>query len=63
MKVALPGDGRYNIDARTTYGSINTDVPITVIRKTGQHAHRYDRGGGCRMDLTTSNGSISLTKD
>jgi DUF4097 and DUF4098 domain-containing protein YvlB len=63
IRVGIPNSGRYNIDARTTFGSVNTDVPITISRKTENTLTGTIGGGGCPMNLTTSNGSISITRE
>ncbi len=63
IRVALPPNANYNIDARTRFGSINVDLPINLTRKTEDSFAGTIGGGGCRMDLTTANGSITITRE
>lgn len=63
ITVALPAGANLELEARTVNGSISTDFPITV---EGSISPRRLRGtigsGGPRLELTTVNGSIRLTK-
>jgi hypothetical protein len=63
IKVAIPRDAGYDVDARTSYGSINTDVPITLTRKNENTLAGTIGNGGCKLDLATSNGSITITRE
>jgi DUF4097 and DUF4098 domain-containing protein YvlB len=63
IKVALPASGGYNVDARTSYGSINTDVPITINRKSDNNLSGTIGNGGCKLELATSNGNITITRE
>jgi hypothetical protein len=38
-------------------------VPISIISKSENALTGTIGGGGCRMDLTTSNGGINITKE
>ena len=63
IKVTLARDAGYDVDARTSYGSINTDVPITISRKGENNLSGTIGGGGCKLDLATSNGNITITRE
>jgi hypothetical protein len=63
ITVAIPEGSNLELEARTVNGSITTDFPISV---QGSISPRRLRGtigtGGPRLELTTVNGSIRLTK-
>ena len=63
IKVALPASASYNVEARTSYGSISTDVPINVSKKSENTLAGTIGGGVCKMELATSNGGISITRE
>jgi DUF4097 and DUF4098 domain-containing protein YvlB len=63
IKVALPASASYSIEARTSFGSISTDVPINVSKKSENTLTGTIGSGGCKMELTTSNGGISITRE
>jgi hypothetical protein len=63
IKVGLPSAARYSVEARTSYGSINTDVPLTITTKSDNSLSGSIGGGGCRMSLVNSNGSITLARE
>jgi DUF4097 and DUF4098 domain-containing protein YvlB len=63
IKVMVPRGVGFNIDARTNFGSINTDVPIVIVRQSAVAQSGPINGGGCRMELVNSNGSITIGKD
>ncbi|HEY6138888.1 MAG TPA: hypothetical protein VI670_14100 [Thermoanaerobaculia bacterium] len=60
IKVAVPRSVGYNVEARTTFGSINADVPINVTRRSDETLNGTINGGGCRMELVNSNGSVTI---
>jgi DUF4097 and DUF4098 domain-containing protein YvlB len=61
ISVALPKSFAARIDASTTNGSVNTDLPVTTT-ETGHHALRgmINGGGSAELRLRTTNGSISI---
>ncbi len=63
ITLELPQDANADLNARTTNGHIDTDFPITV---QGRYGHKDLSGrinnGGSRIDLKTTNGSISILK-
>jgi hypothetical protein len=67
IKIAIAPNASYTVSARTTYGMITTDVPLTATSKSANENSSALSGtiggGGCRMDLTTSNGGITITKE
>src|SRR5438552_902235 len=67
IKVALGSNASYTISARTSYGSINTDMPFTVTAKSSTDSTSTFSGtignGGCKMELNTSNGGITITRE
>ena len=67
IKVAIGSNPSYTVSARTTYGMITTEVPVTATsRSASDNASSLSGtigGGGCHMDLTTSNGGITITRE
>jgi len=63
IKVNVPRGAGFNVDARTTFGSINTDVPIMVTRKSDETLTGTINGGGCKMELVNANGSITVGQE
>ncbi|MCU1239533.1 MAG: hypothetical protein JWO71_259 [Candidatus Acidoferrum typicum] len=63
IRVSIPPGVGYNVTARTSFGRISTDLPITA---TGSMAPDSLNGtigsGGCQLQLTDANGSIEITK-
>ena len=63
IRVSIPQGHGYNVTARTSFGRISTDLPITA---TGSMAPDSLSGtigaGGCQLQLTDANGSIEITK-
>lgn len=61
ISVRLPAEGGYDIDARTSSGSIYSEHPLTVQGKFGRREVRGKiRGGGVLVSLSTSSGSIRI---
>ena len=61
IRVALPpAPAGYDVDARTSFGSIDTDIPITIKHKSENSLTGTIRNGGCRLDLVNANGSITI---
>jgi hypothetical protein len=60
MVVHLPDTG-YAVAARTTFGRIQADVPITASGSSGSNAVSGTIGqGGCALQLTNSSGDIRI---
>ena len=63
IRVRIPEGLGYNVTARTSFGRITTDLPISA---TGSFApdslHGTIGSGGCPLQLTNANGSIEITK-
>jgi len=61
IKVIFPKDLRAYVDASTTNGRIKTDFPIEVRGELSKRKLRGQiNGGGARIDLHTTNGSITI---
>ena len=63
IKVYLPEETAFDVRARTTNGSIDTDFPLTVQGKWAGHKVRGSvNGGGPLFFLETTNGGIRILK-
>lgn len=63
MKITLPSNGTYNLEAHTSFGKIRSGFPVTVKGVTGENSLVGTIGkGGCRLELTNQNGSIDIEK-
>jgi hypothetical protein len=63
IKLAVSPSVGLNIRARTSFGHISSDIPITT-RVAGDDSLDGTIGaGGCRVELTNSNGNIEITRD
>ena len=50
-------------EARTSFGKIRSDFPVTVTGITGENSLVGALGkGGCQLRLTNQNGSIDILK-
>jgi hypothetical protein len=60
--VRLPVDAAFELDAETSSGSINSAHPVTVVGNLSNKRRLRGtvRGGGFRLDLSTSSGSIRI---
>ena len=67
IKISLNSNASYTVSAHTVYGSINADFPVTVTSKSTSDTSNSLAGtigkGGCKMELTTSNAGITITKE
>jgi hypothetical protein len=67
IKIALAPNANYTVKARTSFGTINTEVPYTVTARSLGESSSSETGvigsGQCRMELVNSNGSITLTRE
>lgn len=63
IRVRIPEGLGYNLTARTSFGRITSDLPITATGSVGTDSLTGTIGsGGCQLQLTNSNGSIEITK-
>jgi hypothetical protein len=63
IRVRIPEGVGYNVNARTSFGRISTDIPISATGSVGTDSLNGTIGsGGCQLQLTDSNGSIEITK-
>src|SRR5262249_22257457 len=61
--VRLPANAGYRIKAKTSFGRINSQLPITASGTMGGDSLEGTIGnGGCTLDLTNSNGNIDISK-
>jgi hypothetical protein len=63
IQVRIAESGNYTVSARTSFGRINSELPITTSGQMGGDSLNGKIGsGGCTMSLTNSNGSIEILK-
>jgi len=63
MQVRLPADAGYDVNARTSFGHISSDLPVTATGTLGGDSLNGKIGnGGCTLSLTNSNGNIEILK-
>ena len=63
IQVRLPESAGYTLTARTSFGRINSELPITTSGQVGGDSLTGKIGnGGCTLSLTNSNGSIEILK-
>jgi DUF4097 and DUF4098 domain-containing protein YvlB len=63
IRIALSEETGWTVDARTSFGRVHADVPITVLGSLSTESVQGKIGdGGCLLTLTTSNGSIDILK-
>jgi DUF4097 and DUF4098 domain-containing protein YvlB len=63
IRVRLPEGAGYNVAARTSFGRISSDLPVTASGSMGNDTLNGTIGaGGCQLQLTDSNGSIEISK-
>jgi Toastrack DUF4097 len=60
VTVRLPSDARFELRARTGSGHISSDHPVTVNTTSRRSLEGQVRGGGPRVELSTSSGTISI---
>jgi len=63
IRLTIPADSALNVDLKTDFGSIESDIPITVTL-TGEIKGSYQTGtmndGGDQLTVETGSGSISI---
>jgi hypothetical protein len=63
IQVRLPESVGYNLSARTSFGRINSELPITTSGALGGDSLTGKIGnGGCTLSLTNANGNIDILK-
>jgi len=63
MQLRLPEDASYQITARTSFGHITSELPITSTGVISGDALNGKIGSGaCTLSLTNSNGNIDILK-
>jgi hypothetical protein len=63
IRVHVPEGLGYNVTARTSFGRISSELPITSTGSIGGDSLTGTIGsGGCQLQLTDSNGSIEIAK-
>jgi hypothetical protein len=63
IRVSIPEGLGYNVMARTSFGRISSDLPITATGSIAPDAINGTIGsGGCQLQLTDANGSIEITR-
>jgi DUF4097 and DUF4098 domain-containing protein YvlB len=63
VMLKVPGELAADVELRTSDGSITTNIPIVVEGSFGRHEIRGKiNGGGNRLSIRTSDGSVTLDK-
>jgi DUF4097 and DUF4098 domain-containing protein YvlB len=63
IRVHIPEGVGYNLSARTSFGRISSELPVTSTGSIGGDSLNGTIGaGGCQLQLTDSNGSIEIAK-
>jgi hypothetical protein len=63
IRVYLADGAGYTVSARTSFGKINTEIPVGVSGSVGGEELSGKIGDGrCELTLTNSNGNISLLR-
>ncbi len=63
ISLTIPADSALNVDLKTDFGSIKSDIPITVVLSgeiEKNHQMGTTNGGGDPLTVETQNGSISI---
>jgi len=59
----IPAAGGYRVNAKTSFGHINSDLPITATGTLGGDSLSGTIGSGsCALELTNSNGNIQISR-
>lgn len=63
VQVRIGGEASYRISAKTSFGKIRSDFPMTVSGSMSEDSLNGTIGGGrCEMRVTDSNGAIEILK-
>lgn len=61
VRLQLPSNAAFDLDARTSSGSLSVDHPVTVQGSLGKkHIQGKVRGGGVPVDVETGSGNIEI---
>src|SRR5439155_19479110 len=63
IKVTLPSAAGYDVSARTSFGHITTDIPITTTTVGENLLNGRIGNGGCKLELKTANGGITIGRE
>lgn len=64
LRVRIDGEASYRVTARTSFGKIRTDFPLTISGSMSNDGLTGTIGAGrCEMRLIDSNGTIEILKD
>jgi hypothetical protein len=64
IDLSIPADSQLNVDLKTDFGKISSDIPITVTltgESDGNHQTGTMNSGGELLTVQTKNGNISIT--
>ncbi|MBC8249530.1 MAG: DUF4097 family beta strand repeat protein [Anaerolineales bacterium] len=62
VRLVLPADAAFDLDAKTDFGSIDTDFPVTVTQFGEKHLVGEVNGGGPLLRIKVNRGDITLEK-
>ena len=63
MQIRLAENASYDLTARTSFGHITSELPVTASGNIGGDSlNGKIGGGGCTLSLTNSNGNIEILK-
>jgi len=63
LRVHLPPDASYRVVAKTSFGKIRTDFPISVEGSISEGSLAGNiGGGGCEMQLSDNNGAVEILR-
>jgi DUF4097 and DUF4098 domain-containing protein YvlB len=60
IRLVLPSDSAFDLDAETKFGSIKTDFSVTMEEFEEKHIIGEVNGGGPMLQIYTNNGNITL---
>ena len=64
LRVRVPNNASYAVVAKTSFGKIHSDLPMTISGDIGNDSLTGNIGaGGCPMRLNDNNGSIEILKN
>jgi len=63
IAISVPANGGYKVTARTSFGHINSELPITATgTMSGDSLNGTIGNGTCALILQNSNGNIEITR-
>ncbi|HEU5248469.1 MAG TPA: hypothetical protein VFW15_00650, partial [Thermoanaerobaculia bacterium] len=62
LRVYLPESAGYTVSARTSFGKINSEIPVASGSARGESLSGKIGDGRCELTLNNSNGNIELLK-